>query len=268
MKDKVHSPLLSEGQNEPGGNKSGRKILTMLQAYNARLIEVDIHVLQNHPQAEMDLIKSVGEIVLIKEVIRLNEQVILPIVRQVNNHLQVLHNWIVVEAMKELGCEVSTVVVLDCSDDDMAQSIMRSHELLKFSPDDISYQIKLNKFQEVKAAIKSGRDKAIKEGIPDVPHTNEILSEVLGENPAYVKQLAKIAESPDRDNVATELDAGKSIHEAVSNRNNKGLKAPKEPKPCQAGIDTEGMCADCPGYQSFMDELRRRQDIFNSKTKE
>ncbi len=236
------------------------KMLTLLQAYHATLEDLELTklVLPLEREPGLQPVKD-GELLLLKEQLRRHHQLKPITVRRFEGRFEVIEGEIQILALQELGYINATAIIIECEDDEKVAEI---RQILQSIQTDIPYSVRLAAFNEIKAAVKDGRNKLKAEGAKDIPTTIAMVGEVLDENEQYVKRMDHIANSSDRDAIADRLDRGESMNAvttvAKDNGRIKGVQAPQTPSTCEisAAHDIAAICPNCPNYLKFMEQLR------------
>lgn len=236
------------------------KLLTLLQGYNATLEDVDLSKLVFPLEREPGLqaVKD-GELILLKEQLKRHHQLKPITVRRSEDRFEVIEGEIQTLALQELGYINATAIIIECADDEKVAEI---RQILQSIQTDIPYSVRLAAYNEIKAAVKEGRNKLKAEGGHDIPTTNAMVAEVMDVNEQYVKRMNQIANNTDRDAIAARLDRGESMNavttEANDNGRIKGVQAPQTPRTCEipAAHDIAAICPNCPNYLGFMEKLQ------------
>lgn len=271
MKTNFHvSTVDSLDENYSPISVAGDNYQTLLNAYNAILVDVPFEKLIFTIDAEQR-IKPVceGLKILYNVMLKGHQQIRVITATEKDGFYPVIEGEIQIEAMMDLGFESATVLVLNGVDELKATEIRKS--LMSLTPD-VPYSVVIPNFSDLKEAVKNARKEMKAEG-KEVPTTNELLSETLGESIPYVKELDKISKQEDAIEIAERLDQGETIY-AVT----KGSKADKSKAPAPlnyegkkievpVGFDLSAICSDCPRYCGFQDALQKRQSITKNATK-
>lgn len=240
-------------------NDSGSDTLSLLEAYNAQLIDVEASTLlfNTDRSDEFTLPVKAGWKILYSKLLDAHQQLIPITVRKADGGYQVLNNEELVEVMLERGYQTITVICIEC---DEAKTKEVKQELKKLKPH-VSFKVSLNAFPEIKEAVKDAR-KVAKANGEEVPTTDAIISEVLKTSISTVKDMATIAKGDDVDGVAKKLDGGSTIHSVVS-------KVKKQPEfsICKApeGYDISVLCPDCPSRAKFMAEMETKRNLVTNQ---
>jgi hypothetical protein len=238
------------------------QLLTLLQGYNATLEDVELSELVFPLEREPGLqaVKD-GELILLKEQLKRHHQLKPITVRRSEDRFEVIEGEIQILALQELGYTNATAIIIECDDDDKVAEIRQALQSIQ-SEIPIPYSVRLAAFNEVKEAVKEGRNKLKAEGAQDIPTTNAMVAEVMDVNEQYVKRMNQIANNTDRDAIAARLDRGESMNavttEANDNGRIKGVQAPQTPRTCEipAAHDIAAICPNCPNYLRFMEKLQ------------
>lgn len=234
--------------------------LTLLQAYNATLEDLELTklVLPLEREPGLQPVKD-GELLLLKEQLRRHHQLKPITVRRFEDRFEVIEGEIQILALQELGYINATAIIIECDDDEKVAEI---RQILQSIQTDIPYSVRLAAYNEIKAAVKEGRNKLKAEGAQDIPTTNAMVAEVMDVNEQYAKRLNLLANSPDRDAIADRLDRGESMNAVTTEANDtgriKGVQAPQTPRTCEipAAHDIAAICPNCPNYRRFMEQLQ------------
>lgn len=241
--------------NEPADNT-----LSLLEAYNAKLIDVDASKLTQSISRRDDfsLPVRVAWKVLYSKLLESYHQLVPITVREVDGCFEVLNNEELTEVMIESGYAQISVIRIEC-DDQKAKSIQS--ELRKLRPE-VPYAISLTAFTEVKDAVKKAR-KVEKAAGNVVPTTNDILSEVFDKSQTNVKAMDMLSKSADVNKIAQQLDGGDSINKVV---NPVKKKSKPEFKICEmpAGFDINMLCPACPERAKFMAEIEQKRNLMSN----
>jgi len=259
-----NNSVLSAQLQELGNpeNELGDNTLSLLKAYNAELIDVQItDLLYPIDRERFHQPVKEGLKVLYREQLKAHNQLIPVTVWESKEGLEVLNNEALPEVMLELGHSTITVIRVVCSSE-KAKEIRLSLSLL--APE-IPYSVKLPAFEETKAAVKEAR-KVIKATGKDVPTTDDLMSEVMGKSKTYVKEMAKLAKRDDVEIVAKQLDKGVSINKITTPK--KAKKCPEFTKPeIPEGFDISVLCPECPTRAKFMAEIEAKRNLITNQNR-
>ena len=255
--------LIQSAQLQKLGNpvsEPADKTLSLLEAYYAELIDVQISDLL-YPIDRGGLQQPVKEglKILYREQLKAHNQLIPVTVWQTGNGFEILNNEALPEVMMEMGYTTITVIRIHCTEK-KAKEIRVT--LSSLTPE-IPYSVKLPAFEATKAAVKEARKDAKATG-KEVPTTDELMSEVMGESKTYIKEMAKLAKRDDVEEVAKQLDNGVSINKMTS---------PPKPKSCAVfqkpeipeGFDIAVLCPECPTRTKFMAEIEAKRNLINNQ---
>ena len=241
------------------------KLLTLLQAYDAKLVDVPIAELVSPLYKDTATPVLEGEVVLFTEMLQQRHQLKPITVRQLEaDKYELLEGDAQIIALMDLGYTHTSAIVITCEDDEVAIEV---RGILQQTNHKIPYKVCLNAFGSVKQAIQQKRKELKADGKKDLPTTNAMLAEVLGTSETYAKQLEKLASRDDKEQLAEDLDNGSNIN-AVSkgltgNGRIKGIK-PQE-SACTVdvpeGFDLSAFCSECPKLQKFQEQLKAKREL-------
>jgi|GEM_PF-1787149 len=257
----VHSARVQDPSNPV--NELADNTLSLLKAFNAKLVDVQIIDLL-YPIDREGFHQPVKEglKILYREQLKAHHQLIpVTVWESEEGGLEVLNNEALPEVMMEMGHSTITVIRIECNAK-KAREIRLSLSLL--TPE-IPYSVKLPAFEATKAAVKGARKDAKATG-KDVPTTDELMSDVMGESKTYVKEMAKLAKRDDVEEVAKQLDNGVSINKITS---------PRKPKSCAVflkpeipeGYDISVLCPECPTRAKFMAEIEAKRNLISNQNR-
>lgn len=249
-------------------NTDEAKYLTLLEAYDARLVDLPIPnlILPFNGDDTSPILE--GEVVLFTEMLRQHNQLKPITVRQLEDgKYELLEGDAQIGALKELGYVAATAIVINCDDDNVAKEV---RGILQRTNQKIPYKVCFNALDTVKQVIQKQRKELKKKGKKDQPTTNAMLAKVLGTSETYTKQLVKLASREDKDEIAKKLDNGESINGVskglVGNGRIKGVK-PQEAA-CTVdvpeGYDLSAFCPTCPNLKKFQQKLKEKRELLTN----